>query len=118
MTRAIQTSSNPHFLGAAAYRFALKTKARSSRSARPPITMSQRAVYHLLKHFGDLTDEAIAALYGPGRLLLDRGYRYPVQIDSGLRTRRLELVRKGYVRATGEQVRTTRNRKASVWTAL
>lgn len=86
---------------------------------RPSITDAQRAVYHMLRHFGPLTDEAILVLYDPARrVILDRGYRYPEQTPSGLRTRRSELVRKGYVADTGETVRTLNGIPAAVWRAI
>lgn len=80
----------------------MKLKPGSARNSvrhgkRVPITMAQRGVYHLLKHRGPSTDADLVRLYPCGRELLDRGYRYPEQTPSGIRTRRSELVAKGYV---------------------
>jgi hypothetical protein len=68
-----------------------------ARDGRPPITSAQRGVYHLLKHVGPSTDADLVFLYPGSRRLLTRGDRYPEQQPSGIRTRRSELVRKGYV---------------------
>lgn len=77
--------------------FAKKKKRRAAHLGRPSITMAQRAVYHLLKHVGPSTDADLVDLYPAARRLLDRGSRYPEQQPSGIRTRRAELVAKGYV---------------------
>jgi hypothetical protein len=74
-----------------------QSKTTTGRKVRPSITMAQRGVYHLLKHLGPATDAELVDLYPAARRLLDRGSRYPEQKPSGIRTRRSELVEKGYV---------------------
>lgn len=85
-------------------------------NGRPSINMAQRGVYHLLKHIGPSTDADLVFLYSGARRLLERGDRYPEQEPSGIRTRRNELVRKGYV-VKHDTIR-SRGRKVILWRAI
>lgn len=96
----------------------MKIKTTPSRKTRPSITMRQRAVYHVLRHYGTMTDTDLVAQYATLIKHLHRGYRYPAQSPSGLRTRRSELVRKGYIIDTGQRVQLPSGRKAAVWQAI
>jgi hypothetical protein len=78
---------------------------------RPTITATQRGVYHVLKHFGAMTDADLVRQY---EILKDHtGRVHPSQSPSGLRTRRAELVAKGYVEATGDKLAGRR-----IWAAI
>lgn len=85
---------------------------------RASITMSQRGVYHVLKHFGAMTDTDLVAVYNCIIPHLNRGERYPTQSPSGIRTRRAELARKGYVVATGDRVKLPSGKYTPVWKAV
>jgi hypothetical protein len=68
---------------------------------------NQVAVLNVLRLYGPLTDEGIAAWYG------DR----PKQSPSGLRTRRHELQELGLVEDSGKRARLRSGRQAIVWRA-
>jgi hypothetical protein len=87
-------------------------------SKRASITMRQRGVYHVLKHFGSMTDTDLVAVYNCIIPHLNRGERYPQQSPSGIRTRRNELVVKGYVEATGDRVKLPSGKYTPVWRAV
>lgn len=75
---------------------------------------SQIAVLACLQTFGShhgLTDEALAMVYSVG---VDQ-HEWPEQSDSGLRTRRKELVTRGLVRDSGRRERLLSGRSAIVW---
>lgn len=82
------------------------------------MSMAQRGVYHLLKHMGPSTDTDLVRTYNRGRKLLDRGYRYPRQSPSGIRTRRNELTTRGAIADTGDKVKLPSGRKATIWRAI
>jgi hypothetical protein len=75
------------------------------------ITVKQTAVLMMLRESGPATDEEISRRYVGGGLLLTP------QSESGLRTRRSELVRRGLVRNSGERRRLVSGRMATVWEA-
>jgi hypothetical protein len=77
---------------------------------------NQRAVLGLLRcHPGGLTDEQMVVHYQDSR----RGHpEVPAQTESGLRTRRKELVDAGLVVDTGEKRKTAAGRATKVWKAL
>lgn len=80
------------------------------------LTEKQEAVLRLLGRVGPSTDEEIVRTYTKwwaNGMTED----YPHQSESGLRTRRSELVRKGKVRARGHKVKPS-GRKAIVWEAV
>lgn len=72
---------------------------------------SQQAVYDVLQHCGPLTDVELIMQY-------QRYGGLPAQSESGIRTRRSELVRRGMVEWTGEKRRLVSGRQANVWVAL
>jgi hypothetical protein len=72
------------------------------------IRKSQQSVLDVLKELGPLTDEEIRLNYK----------KLPRQSDSGLRTRRDELVALGKVRDSGRCRRLKSGRLAKVWEAL
>ena len=71
------------------------------------ITEKQRSVLAVLRHYGPATDEEIRDKFPPNS-----------QSDSGLRTRRSELVRRGLVRHSGEYRTLASGRQARVWEAV
>lgn len=81
------------------------------------LSMAQRGVYHVLKHYGPMHDEMLVAIYPHAVRLLDRGHRYPAQTPSGLRTRRSELVKRGAVIAK-DVLRDQPGPSPRVWIAL
>ena len=78
------------------------------------LTEKQTAVLRLMRvaRHG-LTDQGLVSLYAAEAV---RG-RYPRQSESGIRTRRAELVRRGSVVDTGARVRLASGRSAVVWKA-
>ena len=92
-----------------------RTSARSK--SRPKRTLRQTAVYYVLLTFGPLSDAALVERYGTLRSYIGSQFRALDQSPSGLRSRRAELVRGGYVEADGE-VRLPSGRKATVWKAV
>jgi hypothetical protein len=79
------------------------------------LTEKQQAVLHLLRrHRRGLSDQSIIALYGSARGRAPFGI-IPRQSESGIRTRRAELVARGLVRDTGRRTTTPSGRKAIVW---
>ena len=71
------------------------------------LRLSQSAVLSVLTEYpGGLTDQGLALVYGSRR---------PAQSESGLRTRRAELVRGGLVVDTGRRERLASGRMAVVW---
>lgn len=74
----------------------------------PAYTMTTRqyAVYTVLGEFGPLSDKELVARYDSLRVYV--GYADIAQSPSGLRSRRAELVRMGYVRRAGSTPSTWR----------
>ena len=71
------------------------------------LRLSQSAVLSVLTAYpAGLTDQGLALVYGD---------RWPAQSESGLRTRRAELVRGGLVVDTGRRERLATGRRAVVW---
>lgn len=73
------------------------------------VRYSQRQVWRLLASNGPSTDEELG--------MAARRYGLPISA-SGLRTRRSELVERGYVIDTGARARTASGRRAIVWAAI
>lgn len=76
------------------------------------LTTGQNAVLSFLKRRGPLTDAELVALYPADTLAVLRAAQTP----SGLRTRRSELVKKGYVVAHSTQ-KSLSNRNVTKWAA-
>lgn len=72
-------------------------------------TETQRALVRLLRRYGPMTDAELAERY----YLATKGQ--PACSPSGLRTRRSELVRDGFVVDTGKRRTLNSGRKAIVW---
>ena len=105
------------FLRAAARRTDPDTSHAAAASVKD-LTGKQAAVLRIVRlltdRTGGATDEQIAAAYQtdlPWEAL-------PVQSDSGLRTRRCELVRRGLVADSGERRLNAAGRKCAVWVAV
>lgn len=77
------------------------------------LTRKQEAVLLLLREIGPTHDQRLVSAYQH-----TAGKRaFPYQSESGIRTRRAELVRKGLVRDTGERATLESGRSAIVWSA-
>ena len=89
--------------------------AASSGHDRPTLTASRSAVLSALRAAGPSTDEAVVAFYRreAGR----EGSLLPRQSESGIRSRRAELVDAGLVVDTGEKRATVSGRPSTVWRA-
>ena len=79
-------------------------------------TAVQSAILAILRRYGPLTDPAILALYRRGQL--ESSKTYPIQSESGLRTRRAELVRLGLVRAEEHRTILATGRTAALWSLV
>lgn len=78
------------------------------------IRASQDAVYRFLLSFGPAIDAVWIPAY-----VAKMGLDYPIQSESGLRTRRSELEAMGKVKFTGRKFPTPRsNRQAREWQAI
>lgn len=80
----------------------------------PEIRVRQKAVLTILERGGPRTDEEIFAIYAG---VEGTSNVFPPQSPSGLRTRRCELVRAGYVTDTGDRRELRSGRMAIVWAA-
>lgn len=90
------------------------TSHEAARSVRMTLTQRQGDVLRVLRrHRGGLTDAALVAMY---RGEEKRGV-VTRQSESGIRTRRSELVAQGRVRDTGLRAMTASRRNAIVWSA-
>lgn len=78
------------------------------------ITGKQSAVLALVREAGPLTDYALVQLYQ--QQYRERGW--PEQSDSGLRTRRNELYRKGYLARDAARGLLPTGRQAARWRTL
>lgn len=87
------------------------TSWEAARSVRG-IRESQRAVLVLFRARGAMNDEKLIALY---RRHADR---LPAQSDSGIRTRRKELVESGLLVDSGRKARMRSGRMSIVWRAV
>ena len=105
------------FLRAAARRTDPDTSHAAAASVKD-LTGKQAAVLRIVRLLternGGATDEQIAAAYSV-HIPWDN---LPEQSDSGLRTRRCELVRRGLVVDSGERRLNAAGRKCAVWTVV
>ena len=76
------------------------------------ITMRQHAILRLVRTYGPVSDQSIIALYTSGMHAEGR----PPQSESGIRTRRSELVDLGLVVHSGYG-RTRSGRRCRLWSA-
>ncbi len=76
------------------------------------LRMSQAAVLRLF-NVGPMHDVALVDKYAIARVRYPEWY--PQQSESGLRTRRKELVRKGLLVDSGERARLVSGRNAIIW---
>lgn len=72
------------------------------------LTAKQEAVLRVFNNYKRLTDEQLATIYST---LPD----FPAQSESGLRTRRSELVTRGKVKDSGERGLTAMGRQCIIW---
>lgn len=79
------------------------------------IRASQVAVYLIIDHHGaaGVCDQDLIRNYASAHLRNPK--MYPYQAESGIRTRRSELVRKGLVVDSGRRTTTRSGRKSIVW---
>lgn len=75
------------------------------------ISPTQQGILNLLKNA--MTDESLVNVYTG----LAKGGYVPAASDSGIRSRRAELVKQGLVVDTGERDKMTTGRLATVWKA-
>lgn len=75
------------------------------------LTGTQRAISWLFDKFGELTDEQLQAHY---RRLIYQGDA-PAASESGIRSRRAELVARGVITDTGKRSKMLSGRNAIVW---
>lgn len=98
---------------------ARRTDPQTSHAAAAGLTperlrVSQEAVLAVLTAFGPLHDEALVAVYRE-QTRQDPGLIW--QSDSGIRTRRAELVRLGLVRDSGTKIQLVSGNFSIVWEA-
>lgn len=96
---------------------ARRTDPQTSREAAESVaelTLRRRAVLGFLRVNGPMTDTLLVEGY---LAEIERGLLLPPQSESGIRTRRSELVRSGDVIDTGVRWRLPSGRRAIVWRA-
>lgn len=77
------------------------------------LRLSQNAVLRVLRGRGPMCDTDLLAAYA--NVAREGSTRFPPQSESGIRTRRKELVAKGLVKDTGDTVVLESGRKSVVW---
>jgi hypothetical protein len=80
------------------------------------ITATQAAILKLLAGF-PMTDEELIHYYNQQVRMGADSHDFPRASESGIRSRRAELVRKGLVYDTGSRARISTGRNAIVWMA-
>lgn len=75
------------------------------------MTSKRLAVLRLFELSGEMTDEQLLDRYRSR----SRSRGWPEQSESGLRTRRCELIRMGQLQDTGRTRRMTTGRMAKIW---
>ena len=86
----------------------LPTSQAAAKSASISMTPKRLAVLDAFKRWGPMTDEQLSKCYA-----MTRGA--PAQSESGLRTRRSELVRMQQLRNSGSTRQMSTGRQATVW---
>lgn len=76
------------------------------------LTGTQNTILYLFDKFGKLTDEQLQAHY---RRMVSQGDA-PAASESGVRSRRAELVARGILTDTGQRSKLESGRNAIVWT--
>jgi len=79
------------------------------------LSASQHAVYDAFGVTAQMSDEGLRALYKKERSKDWPQYEWPAQSDSGIRTRRSELVRCGLLKDSGLRIKTVTGRQTIVW---
>lgn len=78
------------------------------------VTQTQHAILEIYRQFRNgLTDYELVTIYQREA----RAYDYPQASESGIRSRRAELVDQGRVEDTGKRVKLPSGRSAIVWVA-
>lgn len=106
-----ETDGQESLFGDAGHAHARRGDPETSHEAAESLTdlgEKQWSVLVLMRVIGDATDAEIAERYAIHRTL-------PDQSASGLRTRRKELVDRGYVADTGRRARLSSGRRAIIW---
>jgi hypothetical protein len=75
---------------------------------------SQAAVLRVLRQ-GSMTDQTLVREYN--RAFANDPFKFPLQSESGIRTRRKELVELGMVEDAGVRIRLASGRRGIVWMA-
>lgn len=92
---------------------ARRTDGKTSRDAAVSVTDTEKVrdwIMHLFREFGEMHDEYLVENYTNGSV-----HQRPRASDSGIRSRRAELVRLGKLRDSGERGLTASGRKSVVW---
>lgn len=95
--------------------FARTTDPETSHEAASTVTnveLTKAAIYYLLRV--PMTDSELVKAYSKA---VEHGYA-PEASESGIRSRRSELVGEGLAKATGERRKTPSGRSSTVWTRL
>jgi hypothetical protein len=80
------------------------------------IRKSQKAVLQLFKDDpSGFTDYEMVHVYNELMMMPTQYHLYPLQSESGLRTRRKELVEKGLVKDSGRKAKLPSGRKGIIW---
>lgn len=77
------------------------------------LNTKQEAVLAVLREIGPSTDQRLVSVY-----MFKKAGSVPRQSESGVRTRRSELTKKGLVRPSGEYRTTGSGRRAIIWEAV
>lgn len=96
---------------------ARRTDPETSHAAAQSVDVNpnQQGILTVFRRYKTMTDQEMVSHYDNARLFENWGKRLPQQSESGMRTRRAELVKKGVIEWNGHKKVLDTGRQARVW---